>query len=163
MRVHDRPGRAMLGLVLAGLLLTGCAEGGAAAPPPRPPSPVDSVAMNPAVQQWFKRTEPQRIAVNDALGQVNSQLTQGTSATAATACAQLLEAAKAMLATLPTPKHALDPQVVAGVDQLRTGAEQCIAGDLAAARPSISAGADARAAAEDELEEILEAPNASVK
>jgi hypothetical protein len=67
-----------------------------------------------------------------------------------------------MLAALPTPKHALDPQVVAGIDQFHTGARQCLAGDLTGARQTIAAGAQARGAAENEIEELLEAPNSAV-
>jgi hypothetical protein len=116
------------------------------------------VAMNPAVQQWFRRHEPERIAVNDALQQAYVQLDTGTGA----GCARLGEAAAAMLSTLPTPKHALDAQVVAGMDFFRTAALQCAGGDLAGARTSIAAGATARADAENELEELLEAPDGSV-
>jgi hypothetical protein len=116
------------------------------------------VAMNPAVQQWLKRHEPERIAVNDALQQAYTQLNGG----GGNGCAQLGKAAAAMVAALPTPKHALDPQVTAGLDLFRTGASQCSAGDLAGARKSVDAGTAARAAAENELEDLLESPNGSV-
>ena len=153
-------GGALTGLLLAGVLTAGCATTAEAAPggPPGPPS--DMVATNPAVQQWFKRHEPERIAVNDAIAQANAQVAAVPGATAG--CSVLQRAADAMLAALPTPKKALDAQVVAGVAQLRTGAQQCLAGDLAGARTSLAEGAAARAAAEDELEEILEAPDGSV-
>ena len=118
------------------------------------------VATNPAVQQWFTRHEPERIAVNNALAQANAQVAAVPGATAG--CSALQRAADAMLAALPTPKKALDSQATAGVAQLRTGAQQCLAGDLAGARTSLAAGTAARAAAEDELEEILEAPDGSV-
>ena len=130
-------GGALAGLLLAGVLAAGCATTAEAAPggPPGPPS--DMVATNPAVQQWFKRHEPERIAVNDALAQANAQVAAVPGATAG--CSALQQATDAMLAALPTPKKALDPQVVAGVAQLRTGAQQCLAGNLAGARTSLAA------------------------
>jgi hypothetical protein len=146
------------GVLLASLLAAGCGVGASAAPSGPPASPDAMVATNPAVQQWFKRHEPERIAVNDALAQAYQQLNQG----AGTGCAALQQAADAMAAALPTPKKALDPQVVAGIAQFQTGAQQCLTGDLAGAKASIDAGAAARAEAENELEEILEAPNGSV-
>jgi hypothetical protein len=160
MRRSGSRGGALAGLLLAGLLAAGCATTADAAPGGPPGPPDDMVATNPAVQQWFKRHEPERIAVNNALAQANLQVAQAPGAT--TGCAALQKAADAMLAALPTPKKALDSQVVAGVAQLKTGAQQCLAGDLAGARASLAAGAAARAAAEDELEEILEAPDGSV-
>jgi hypothetical protein len=160
MRRSGSRGGALAGLLLAGLLSAGCATTADAAPGGPPGPPDDMVATNPAVQQWFKRHEPERIAVNNALAQANLQVAQAPGAT--TGCAALQKAADAMLAALPTPKKALDSQVVAGVAQLKTGAQQCLAGDLAGARASLAAGAAARAAAEDELEEILEAPDGSV-
>ncbi len=152
--------RALAGLLLAGALTAGCGAHADAAPGAAPGPPAEAVAANPAVQQWFKRHEPERIAVNNALAQAYLQLDAAPGAGAG--CAALQKAADAMLRALPTPKKALDPQVVAGVAQLRTGAQQCLAGDLTGARTSLAAGAAARAAAEDELEEILEAGNGSV-
>jgi hypothetical protein len=153
--------RGLVGLFVAGVLVSGCAGNAVAAPPSGnggQGGPQDQVAANPAVQQWFKRHEAQRIAVSDALQQAYVQLDTG----AGNGCAQLGNAAAAMLATLPTPKHALDTQVVAGVEQFRAGALQCSAGDLAGAGQTIAAGAEARATAEAEIEELLESSNAGV-
>jgi hypothetical protein len=148
--------RAVPGVLLAGLLAGGIGLGVVAEAAPSPTAgPPGIVGTNPAVQQWFKRHEPERIAVNDALGRVNSRMEP-------VACTALQQASDAMLRALPTPKHALDPQVVAGIAQFRTGAAQCLAGDTTGAAQSIAAGVAARAAAEDELEEILEAPDRSV-
>jgi hypothetical protein len=119
------------------------------------------VGSNPTVQQWFAAHGAQRLAVNDALGRAYLQLDKA--AGGANGCTDLRSAAVAMLATLPTPKRTLDPFAVAGITQFKTGAEQCLAGDTAAARASLAAGAQARGDAENELDEILEAPNASVK
>jgi len=101
-RRSGRRGGALAGLLLAGVLTAGCATTAEAAPggPPGPPS--DMVATNPAVQQWFKRHEPERIAVNDALAQANAQVAAVPGATAG--CSALQRAADAMLAALPTPK-----------------------------------------------------------
>jgi hypothetical protein len=146
---------ALPGILLAVLLAGGVAAGVVADAAPSPPGPPSIVGTNPAVQQWFKRHEPERIAVNDALSRVNNQMEPG-------GCTALQQASDAMLAALPTPKRALDEHVVAGIEQFRTGADQCLAGDTAGAAQSIAAGVEARANAEDELEEILEAPDGSV-
>lgn len=152
------------GVIVAGLLASGMAYA-LAAPggSPGAPPPTNSVGINPAVQRWFQRHEAERIAVNDALQQVNAALPQGTTADRTAACARLQQASDAMLAALPTPKRALDAQVVAGIDEFRTGARRCLAGDLAGARLTLAAGVQARGAAENEIEEILEAPNSAVK
>ena len=156
------PRATAVGLFLVSLLASGCAGGADAAPGAPPPgNPPELVAMNPAVQQWFKRHEPERIAVNDALQQV--QLHIDDAALVEGACSRLQQTAADMLAALPTPKHALDPQVVSGMEQFRIGAQQCLAGDLGGARQSIAAGIEARAAAEAELEELLEASDGSVR
>jgi len=149
--------RVAPGALLAALLTSGCAAAVAATPPP--PGPPNAVGMQPAVEHWFKRTEPQRIALENALQQAYDQLGSGTGH----GCAELEAAADALLATLPTPKHTLDTLMSAGVAQIRTGAADCVAGDLSGARSSIAAGAAARATADDQLDEVLEAPNASVK
>lgn len=149
--------RVAPGVLLAGLLTSGCAAAVAATPPP--PGPPDAVGMQPAVEQWFKRTEPQRIALENALQQAYDQMSSGTG----NGCAALEAAASAVLATLPTPKHTLDSLMSAGVAQIRTGAADCVAGNLSAARSAIAAGAAARADADDQLDDVLEAPNASVK
>ena len=151
--------RALPGTLLAGLLAVGFGVGvvaeAAPAPAPAPPGPPSIVGTNPAVQQWFKRHEVERLAVNDALGRVNTQMEPGS-------CTALQEASDAMLAALPTPKRALDEHVVAGIEQFRTGAQQCLSGDTAGAAQSIAAGVEERAHAEHELEEILEAPDGSI-
>jgi hypothetical protein len=148
--------RCVPGMLLAASL-TGCA-GAAAATAPPPPGPPNAVGTQPAVQRWFERTQPQQIALQNALEQAYVQLAQGTG----NGCASLDAAAAAVLQTLPSPKRALDAAVSAGIADLRTGAEQCLAGDPAAARRSLAAGAAARAKADTTLDDILEAPNAGV-
>ena len=168
---------ALPGLLLVSLFAGGCAaetrtstaaatfsagaSPAAATTPPAATSPPADVASNAAVQAWFKRTEPKRIAVNDALLKAYQQL-DGV-AGAGNGCAQLQAAADAMIATLPTPKRALDVPVVAGIALFHSGAVACIAGNTAAARQLLAAGAQARADAENILDEILESPNATVK
>jgi hypothetical protein len=120
------------------------------------------VGTNPAVQAWFKNQEPERIELNNALQAAYQQLGQGATPGPGDACARLLKATDAMLATLPTPKQSLNPLVVAGVGQFKAGAQQCLAGNAAAARKSLAAGASQRAPADLEVDEILEKPDASV-
>lgn len=169
---------ALPGLLLVSLFAGGCsaetrtstpaatfsagASPAAATTPPVATSPPADVASNAAVQAWFKRTEPKRLAVNDALLKAHHQL-DGV-AGAGNGCAQLRAAADdAMIATLPTPKRALDVPVVAGIALFHSGAVACIAGNTATARQLLAAGAQTRADAENILDEILESPNATVK
>ena len=156
--------RTLYRLVLAGLVLPLLVSAWAAVAigAPTPPAPTRSVSTNAAVQAWFTSQEAERVALNNALQAAYEQLGDGRTPGAGTGCAQLLQAADAMMATLPTPKHSLDPLVVTGVGQFRAGAQQCLAGDAAAARASLAAGARARADADLEVDEILEAPDASV-
>jgi hypothetical protein len=104
--------------------------------------------------------EAKRIALNDALQQAYLQLDGVPGAT--NGCAQLKAAAEALITTGRTPKRALDPVVISGVAGFRDGADKCLAGDPAGARQSLAAAAQARADAENQLEEILEAPNGQV-
>jgi hypothetical protein len=149
---------ALAGVLLA--LLVGVWTVVASAAPPPPPAVI--VGTNPAVQAWFKNHEAQRIELNDALQAAYQQLGQGSAPGPGDACARLLKATDAMLATLPTPKQSLNPLVVAGVGQFKAGAQQCLAGNAAAARKSLAAGASQRAPADLEVDEILEKPDASV-
>ena len=146
---------ALPGILLGVLLAGGVVVGVVAEAAPTPPGPPSIVGTNPAVQQWFKRHETERLAVNDALGRVHRQMEPG-------GCTALQQASDAMLAALPTPKHALDEHVVAGIEEFRTGAAQCLEGDTAGAAQSIAVGVEVRANAEHVLEEILEAPDESV-
>jgi hypothetical protein len=132
----------------------------ASAAPPIPPNPI--VGTNPAVQAWFKNHEAQRIELNNALAASLKQLDQGATPAPGDACARLLKATDAMLATLPTPKQTLNPLVVAGVGHFKAGAQQCSAGNAAAARKSLAAGAAARAPADLQVDEVLEMPDGSV-
>jgi hypothetical protein len=182
MRSRDVRTAALTGLFSAALLASGCSahtdtaaiqspgpfNAGSAATLKAPTSNIPpgasgsaDVGSNPSVQQWFTAHEAQRLAVNDALHRAYLQLDKA--AGGANGCSDLRSAAVAMLATLPTPKRTLDPLAVAGIAQFKTGAEQCLAGDIATARASLVSGAQARGAAENELDEILEAPNESVK
>jgi hypothetical protein len=120
------------------------------------------VGTNPAVQAWFKNHEAQRIELNDALAASLKQVGQGSTPGSGDACTRLLKATDAMLATLPTPKQRLNPLVVAGVGHFKAGAQQCIAGNAAAARKSLAAGAAARGPADLEVDEVLEMPDESV-
>jgi hypothetical protein len=147
--------RSVPGLLLAASL-TGCAGAAAATAPP--PGPPNAVGTQPAVQRWFERTQPQQISLQNALEQAYVQLAHGTGQ----GCASLEAAAAAVLRTLPSPKRTLDAEVSAGIADFSTGAEQCMAGDLVAARSSLAAGAAARARADTAMDETLEAPNASV-
>jgi hypothetical protein len=117
------------------------------------------VGTNPAVQAWFQQHGPQRIALIDALQAANQQLAQ---AAPSDGCAQLQQAADAMLGTLPTPECALDALVVACVDVIKRGAEQCLTGDAASARATLAVGADALGKAQLAIDEILEKPHACV-
>jgi len=156
---HSLHRGALTGLLVALLVTCWAAVAlGAAAPPPPP----RIVATNPAVQAWFKSQEAERIALNNALQAAYEQLGNGPSPGPGNGCAQLLEATDVMLATLPTPKRSLNPLVVAGVGQFKAGAQQCLAGNAAAARRTLAAAAEIRADADLEVDEILEAPNASV-
>jgi hypothetical protein len=147
-----------VGLLLAVLGVVWAAIATAAPPPP----PAEIVGTNPAVQAWFKAHEVERIAVNDALQAAYQQLGQGATPGAGNGCQQLLDAANAMLATVPAPKQALTPLVVAGVGQFKAGAQQCLAGNAAAARSTLAAAAQVRADADLQIDEILEQPNGSV-
>jgi hypothetical protein len=123
--------------------LTGLFTAGASGPA--------DVGSNPSVQQWFTAHEAQRLTVNDALHRAYLRL--DNAAGGANGCSDLRSAAQAMLATPPTPKRTLDPLAVTGIAQFESGAEQCLARDIAAARVSLAAGAQARGIAEDELDE----------
>jgi hypothetical protein len=147
------------GLLLAGLVASGCAVS-AEAVPAAPPMPAPAVGDNAAVQTWFKQQEKARIAVNNALQQAYLQLDNAPGA--GNGCAQLKAAAEAVLALTPPPKQALDALVEAGVAQFRDGAVACLAGDVGGARGLFATGAQARADAENEIEEVLEAPNGTV-
>jgi hypothetical protein len=68
-----------------------------------------------------------------------------------------------MLATVPAPKQALTPLVVAGVGKFKAGAQQCLAGNAAAARDTLLAAGKARADADLQIDEILEKLNGAVK
>ena len=154
--------------VIGGLLLVVLAVGWAAiavaAPPAAPPPPpAVIVGTNPAVQAWFKNHEPERIAVNDALQAAYEQLGQGATPGPGDGCQRLLDAARAMLATVPAPKQALTPLVVAGVGQFTAGAQQCLAGNAAAARKTLTDAGQIRADADLQIDEILEQPDGSVK
>ena len=150
---------ALPAALLAGVVVTGLAVSADAAPPP--PGRGPAVGENPAVQMWFKRQETARIAVNNALQQAYLQL-DGVRG-AGNGCAQLRVTSEIVLRLAPTPKQTLNPLVVAGVTQFRDGAVACLAGDVAGARQLFAAGAQARADAEDQLDEVLEAPNGAVK
>ena len=150
---------AVGGLLLA-LLGVGWGASAAAAPPP-PPAGI--VGTNPAVQAWFKSHEPQRTALNDALQAAYQQLGQGPAPGPGDGCQRLVQAADAMLATVPAPKQALTPLVVAGVGQLKAGAQQCLAGNAAAARNTLTAAGNVRADADLRIDEILEQPDGSVR
>ena len=147
------------GLLLAGLVASGCAVNAEAAPA-APATPPPAVGDNAAVQKWFKAQEKARIAVNNALQQAYLQLDNAPGA--GNGCAQLKTAAEAVLALTPPPKQALDPLVDAGVTQFRDGAVACLAGDIAGARGLFATGAQTRADAENEIEEVLESPNSAV-
>lgn len=148
------PGALLVGVVTSGLMVSADA-----APPP--PGPVAAVGENPAVQQWFKRQEAARIALNNALQQAYLQLDGAPGA--ANGCAQVRDASRAVLGLPPTPKQTLNPLVVAGVSQFQDGAIACLAGDTAGARQLFAAGAQARADADNEVEDVLEAPDGTVK
>jgi hypothetical protein len=151
---------ALLGALLAGVLAVGVAS--ALAVPPAPPLPTAPamVGTNAGVQTWFKKHEAQKIALDNALQAAYRQLSTGTPTNG---CARLMTAANGWLATLPTPRHALDQQVVVGIAQFKAGAAQCIAGHSVAARKTLVAGAALRATAQEAIDEILEAPNGTVK
>lgn len=160
MRGNRSKRTAFLGVLVTGVAAVGVASAFAApAAPPLPTAPA-MVGTNPGVQTWFKKHEPQKIALDNALQLAYEQLSSGTPSTG---CAQLAAAANGWLATLPTPRHALDQQVGAGIAQFKTGAAQCIAGDKASAQKSLVAGATLRAAAQAAIDELLEAPNGTVK
>jgi hypothetical protein len=150
---------AVGGLLLA-LLVAGWAAIAVAAPPP-PPAVI--VGTNPDVQAYFKSHEPERIALFDALQAAYQQLGQGPTPGPGDGCQRLLQATDAMLATVPAPKQALTPLVVAGVGQFKAGAMQCLAGNATAARKSLAAAAKDRADADLQIDEILEQPDGSVK
>lgn len=148
------PGVVLIGLVAGGMVVT------ADAAPVPPPGPVAAVGENPAVQAWFKRQEGARIALNNALQQAYLQLDGARGA--GNGCAQLKAASEVVLRLAPTPKVTLNPLVVAGVSQFRDGAVACLAGDIAGARQLFAAGAQARADADSQIDEVLEAPNGAV-
>src|SRR5688500_3208937 len=151
----------LAGLIMA-VLVSGWAVVAFGAPPSAPPEPPELVGTAPDVQAWFRSQEAERIALNDALQAAYEQLGEGPTPGPGDGCARLLQATDAMLATLPTPKQALNPLVVAGVGQFKAGAQQCLAGNAEAARRTLAAAAEVRADADLEVDEILEAPNASV-
>jgi hypothetical protein len=155
---------AVGGLLLA-VVAVGWAAIAVAAPPAAPPPPPNViVGTNPAVQAWFKSIEPQLIAFDNALAAAYQQLGQGPAPGPGTGCQQLLDTANAMLATLPpAPKQALTPLIVAGIDLVKTGAQQCLAGNAPAARTTLTAVGKARADAQLLIDEILEEPDGSVK
>jgi hypothetical protein len=152
---------AIPGLVLA-VLVGGWTVVAFGAPPSAPPGPPVLVGTATDVQAWFRSQEAERVALNDALQAAYEQLGEGPTPGPGDGCSRLLQAADAMLATLPTPKRALNPLVVAGVGQFKAGAQQCLAGNASAARTSLAAAAEVRAEADLEVDEILEAPDASV-
>jgi hypothetical protein len=154
---------AVVGLLLAVLGVVWAAIATAAPPQNPPPPPAVLVGTNPSVQAWFKAHEPERIAVNDALQAAYAQLGQGAAPGPGNGCQQLLDAANAMLATVPAPKAALTPLVVAGVGQFKAGAQQCLAGNAVAARRTLQAAAQVRADADLQIDEILEQPDGSVQ
>ena len=154
--------RGALAAGITAVLLAGTMAYALAEPSTPPSAPEDSVAVQPDVQGWFQAHEAERIAVNDALQQTNAAIAAGATGDPTAACTALQQASDAMLAALPTPKQSLDAQVVAGIEQFRTGARQCLAGDLAGARQTIAAGVEARGIAENEIEELLESPDGSV-
>jgi hypothetical protein len=156
--------KGAVGGMLLAVLVVGWAAIAVAAPssaPPPPPAVI--VGTNPAVQAWFKAHEPERIAVNDALQAAYQQLGQGPAPAPGDGCQRLVAAADAMLATVPAPKQALTPLVVAGIGQMKAGAQQCLAGDAAAARRTLMAAGKVRADADLEIDEILEQPDGSVQ
>jgi hypothetical protein len=161
-RRHRRTGLVLLLLAVVGVAV-GWAAIATAAPQAPPPPPAELVGTNPAVQAWFTAHEPERIALNDALQAAYDQLGQGAAPAVGDGCQRLLQAADAYLATLPTPKGALTPLVVAGVGQFKAGAQQCLAGNAAAARNTLARAGQARADAQLQIDEILEQPNGSVQ
>jgi hypothetical protein len=161
---RSRLHKSAVGGLLLAVLVVGWAAIAVAAPPSAPPPPpAVIVGTNPAVQAWFKAHEPERIALNDALQAAYQQLGQGPAPLPGDGCQRLLDAARAMLATVPAPKAALTPLVVAGVGQFTAGAQQCLAGNAAAARKTLTAAGQVRADADLQIDEILEQPDGSVK
>jgi hypothetical protein len=151
--------------VVGGLLLVFLVVGGAAialAAPPPPPAVI--VGTNPTVQAWFKNTyEPQRIALFNALEAAYQQLGQGSAPGPGDGCQRLLQAADAVLGMPAPPKQTLQPLVVAGVGQIKAGAQQCLSGQAATARNTLQAAGKLRGDADLQIDEILEKPNGSVK
>jgi hypothetical protein len=157
--------KSAVGGVLLGVLVVGWGAIAIAAPPSSspPPPPAVIVGTNPAVQAWFKSIEPQIIAFDDALQAAYQQLGQGPVPGPGDGCQRLLNVADAMLAMTPPPKQALTPLIVAGIGQVKAGAQQCLAGDAAAARDALIAVGKARADAQLLIDELLEKPDGSVK
>jgi hypothetical protein len=153
--------KSVIGALLLALLVIGGAAIAFAAPPP-PPAVI--VGTNPAVQAWFKNTyEPQRLALFNALEAAYQQLGQGSAPGAGDGCQRLGQAAGAVLGMTAPPKSTLQPLVVAGVGQMKAGAQQCLSGQAAAARATLQAAGKARGDADLQIDEILEQPNGSVK
>jgi hypothetical protein len=156
--------KGAIGGVLLAVLAVGWAAIAVAAPPAAPPPPpAVIVGTNPAVQAFFKNLEPQLIAFDDALQAAYQQLGQGPAPGPGDGCQRLMNAADAMLAMVPAPKQALTPLIVAGIGQVKAGAQQCLAGNAAAARNTLIAVGKARADAQLAIDEILEEPDGSVK
>jgi hypothetical protein len=155
---------AVGGLLLAVFVVGWSAIAVAAPPsPPPPPPPAPIVGTNPAVQAWFKSLEPQLVAFDDALQAAYQQLGQGPTPGPGDGCQRLRDAADALLAMPRAPKQALTPLIVAGIGQARAGAQQCLAGNAAAARNTLIAVGNARADAQLVIDELLEEPDGSVK
>ena len=162
--MRGRLHRSAIGGALLAVLVVGWAAVAVAAPeapPPQPPALI--VGTNPAVQAWFKQIEPQLIAFDDALQAAYQQLGQGPTPGPGDGCQRLRDAADALLAMAPAPKQALTPLIVAGIGQAKAGAQQCLAGNAAAARNTLIAVGKARADAQLLIDELLEEPDGSVK
>lgn len=148
---------AVLGLVvLAVLFVVVTPPGAAVAPPGAAPAALGASApgVQPPVQKWFKDREALQIELNNAL--VLAQKLPRQAGAAAPICARVAKVARAMAVLAKVPAAGLDAPVRAGIDKFELGAAACLKGDLPQAEQLMAAGLADRAAAQDQIDAILD-------
>jgi hypothetical protein len=169
----DNKGRtcvALSGLVVAGVLVTGAAQGASAAPEaPSVPSPAAAQVAPaepgtvPGIQRWFLDIEQARIDFNNVLSRAERDIAVGKGTANCSALGRSTDRIKVMLPRLSAVAGggaAIAAAYGPPVDQFAAVAATCSSGDFAMARillgNTTSGAIAAYGAAQEAVDELLD-------